>query len=49
MIQIKEKKYGQRPGNDLHDKNVSGNLTFPMKYMQVLVYIYLMCLSLKYV
>ena len=27
MIQIKEKKYGQTPGNDFYDKNVSRDLT----------------------
>ena len=33
MIQIKEKKCGQTPGNDFCDKNVSRDLTFPMKYV----------------
>ena len=45
MIQIRKKEYGQTPGNDFYDKNVSRDLTFPTKYLHASTYVHILNVS----
>ena len=47
MIQIKEKNTVKHPEMIFYDKNVSRDLTFPIKYMHASTYVHILNVSMS--